>query len=464
MYECSMRRSARTQLQRFMCMINLYLPACLSACGADNMVEPWTLSSSNEPPTNGGFRDRLSAPVTPTLRAKQLMGALSCSACHTAHYEEWRTSPHSHAMTDPIFQGLLELQREQTSSTDSDAFCVQCHSPLGLRTGEVQPGFAFDELSALASEAVSCEVCHRATDVQRPFNAGLVIEHDGYLRGPIAEPEAPHGARGSALFTDSLLCASCHDVRSVDGLQLESPYVEWLRSPAAGEGVTCQMCHMQSYSGRAAPPFDSPLRDELHRHTFVATLPLASEAPQCSERGQLCSAASVRATLVAASSTEWKLDVEVENRVSGHNFPTGSAFFREVWLAVDVWRGDELIFSSGALDAEGLLSDPRNADVRNADPSLVIFHDVLRDEAGRPTLFPWRAVSRESYALEPLDTRHVVYRGSHEGGDALRAEVRLRYRKFSPRLLREIGKAEQEAALQVYDVQHTMIRMAPKPE
>jgi hypothetical protein len=365
-------------------------------------------------------------------------------------------------MTDPVFQGLVALQREQRRSADSDAFCVQCHSPLGLRSGAIQPGFGFDELSAVASEAVSCEVCHRTSEVRRPFNAGLFIEQDGYLRGPIVEPAAPHGARFSPLFTESLLCASCHDVRSVGGLTLESPYAEWLRSPAAAEGVTCQSCHMPSYSGQAAPGFDSLQRQELHRHTFVATLPLARDEPHCADPGQLCSAAVVRAKLDAASRSEWELSVDVENRVTGHNFPTGSAFFREAWIAIEVWSGDELIYQSGALDEEGMLGDLRNADVRRPDPSLVVFHDTLLDEAGQPTLYPWRAESRETHALEPGETKRVVYRGSYERHDELRAEVRLRYRKFSARLVREIGMAELEATLQVYDIQHTTARLDPR--
>lgn len=353
-------------------------------------------------------------------------------------------------MHDPVFQALIAEQRAQRGGPESDTFCMQCHSPIASRTGQITPDLDFTALEGLAADAVSCEACHRTRSVERPYNAGLLIDAEPTLRGPLPEPEAPHAAEQSDLFTRSELCASCHDVRGAGDLKLESPYEEWLDSPAAAQGNSCQTCHMRPYQGRAAPALASPER-ELHRHGFRAIEEFELSDEGCEGTSLLCGAAELEATL---SGNE--LSVRVTNLVEGHNFPTGSVFFRQAWLAVEVRDADgNLLFESGGLDADSDLHDLHDPQGRELDPQLQVFGGYLRDAEDQPTLFMWRAARLESHALVPLETREVTYRFSARPGmTSLYAVVRLRFRAFSPRLLRAIGLDDLIEDQKVIDIQH----------
>jgi hypothetical protein len=435
------------------------------------------------------FSEALSAPGTATLSAADFRGADYCGGCHTTHISQWRSSPHAHAMRDQVFQGLVELQRAQPSDLALDTFCVQCHSPIASRTGQLRTGFDFSEAEGLSTAGVTCEACHRAQHIERPYNAGLSISGDETLRGPIADPEAPHASEYSEIFEDAKLCATCHDVRNPNGLKLESPYEEWLQSPAAAESQTCQTCHMQKYIGRAAPALHSPER-ELHSHRFRAlTVNMDEEGDQdaqakdagsnCSDPGLLCSAAALQAELRVAKAADdhahmeqreqrkdegrFALEVSLRSLVDGHRFPTGSIFFRQLWLAVSV-RDDQgvLVFESGLLDPHGDLYDIFQPEASTMDPQLKVFGGYLIDVDGEPTRLPWRAVRLDSNALEPRETRELSYQFTSSNRGRLHAQVVLRFREFAPSLMHEIDRAELIGQLEVSDVARTEAVWAPE--
>ena len=151
----------------------------------------WSTSCAEQcppPPPDGGvddaglfdggvgddFYDPLSMPKTPTHDVNAFSSAQDCARCHTQHYAEWRTSMHSYAMIDPVYRALVQLRQDERDG-EEDMFCVQCHSAIGTRGGEIQPFFEFDTLSDVVLEGVNCQACHLITDVERPFNAGHVL-------------------------------------------------------------------------------------------------------------------------------------------------------------------------------------------------------------------------------------------------------------------------------------------------
>jgi hypothetical protein len=81
---------------------------------------------------------------------------------------------------------------------------------------------------------VDCASCHLRAHVRH---------------GPRAIPETPHGpVERHPLYRDAAFCAPCHQFDetglSVNGKPLENTYAEWLASPYARDGITCQSCHM----------------------------------------------------------------------------------------------------------------------------------------------------------------------------------------------------------------------------
>ncbi|MCY1008469.1 multiheme c-type cytochrome [Nannocystis pusilla] len=144
--------------------------------------------------------DALSMPREPTVALDGFASAEQCGLCHEAHYREWSTSGHAYAMSDPVFRAFVAVRQEHYGGKQ-DMFCLQCHSPIGTRGGEIVPGFDFAELQPITLEGVTCESCHKVASLARPYNSGHVLEPGGPMRGTIAEP-AVSAAHESSVRAD----------------------------------------------------------------------------------------------------------------------------------------------------------------------------------------------------------------------------------------------------------------------
>ena len=94
-----------------------------------------------------------------TLRAEE------CGSCHQQPYQEWKTTIHSQAWTDPYFQTDWKFE-------GSPQICKNCHIPLdrqqehkviGFHDKEkwnpiLEPNPEFDPV--LQREGVTCAACH----------------------------------------------------------------------------------------------------------------------------------------------------------------------------------------------------------------------------------------------------------------------------------------------------------------
>lgn len=135
-----------------------------------------------------------------TLRATE------CASCHAEFYQEWSTTLHSRAWTDPYFQADWKFDGAQQ-------ICKNCHIPLdrqqehrvlGFRDREkwqpvLAPNPDFDP--ALQHEGVTCAACHL---------------RDGEILGPYGT-SAPHAVR--KLADTNEICLRCH---VVDGTTWDS--------------------------------------------------------------------------------------------------------------------------------------------------------------------------------------------------------------------------------------------------
>jgi hypothetical protein len=359
-------------------------------------------------------------------------------------------------MHDSVFQALVALASKD--SADTPAFCLSCHSNVGTAARGLQAESGFDSYAPVVMEGVTCESCHRMTDVLRPFNAGHVLDPKAPMQGTVRAGDASpyHDTQRSATLGSAESCASCHDVQTPAGVVLEQPYREWNVAPAKDDGLVCVDCHMPKVYGEAAKDFGLQARP-LRRHVFLGPGLLTRAAALDSSTNRAL-AAEVKAQLQRSVALELppvqalcaaplgRIGVTVSSRVTGHRFPTGSAFFRELQLHLRVVDGaGKLIYQTG----EGGAPPPEAMSA------------LLFDERGERTLFPWRAARVTNLALEPLERRslELTFALPKELQWPLTAAVSLRFRTFPARLLEDLELDPSVAADVELDTQTARIEL-----
>jgi len=130
----------------------------------------------------------------PTLRAGE------CAVCHRDFFDEWSTSIHSQAWTDPYFQTDWRFD-------GAPQLCKNCHIPLDRQQEHKVLGFYDKEkwqpkLSSnpdfdakLQHEGVTCNVCHL---------------REGKILGVYGDSNAPHPVE--KINNGNEICVRCHVV------------------------------------------------------------------------------------------------------------------------------------------------------------------------------------------------------------------------------------------------------------
>ena len=130
----------------------------------------------------------------------QSLNAKGCAGCHREFYEEWSTSIHSQAWTDPYFQ-------VDWAFDGKPQICMNCHIPLDRQQEHKVVGFndkdkwqpilepnpAFD--AQLQHEGVTCTACHL---------------RNGKILGPYGSGSAAHSVE--KLANPNEVCFKCHVV------------------------------------------------------------------------------------------------------------------------------------------------------------------------------------------------------------------------------------------------------------
>lgn len=401
------------------------------------------------PTADERLHDPISMPLTPTVALADFAGAASCAGCHPEHHDAWSTSIHAYAMVDPVFQKLVAIRQADLETTE-DRFCVQCHSTIGTRSGQLTEGFSFDDQPSVVMEGITCESCHKATTIERTHNAGHHLDGTAPIQGATGASSPGHATVANPALEESAFCGSCHDVYETDGLPLERPFAEWSSSPAAASGPTCQGCHMQP-------------SDYGHDHRFVGVdIPLSegflnaeqrAEAIQASEDLLQGSAALTLDVRDLAPGGIASAEVTVTNRIEGHAFPTGSTFNRQVWIEL-IARADGVPFyTTGTLDGNGDLQDYWSDEAPYGDPDLLTLGSGFTDAGGSPTLFSWHATDHTSTALQPRRTRTwTLFLPVPEDATDVDIEARLLFRPLAPHLLRKLELGGLADRLPLYEV------------
>lgn len=153
-------------------------------------MQIFVVSPSFEKPINTSH-----APTMfPTLRAEE------CAGCHRTIYDEWETTIHSQAWTDPYFQVDWEFD-------GSPQICKNCHIPLDRQQEHKVLGFndveKWDPIlesnpdfdSKLQHEGVTCNACHL---------------REGKILGVLGNTNAPHPVE--KIENANQVCVTCHVV------------------------------------------------------------------------------------------------------------------------------------------------------------------------------------------------------------------------------------------------------------
>lgn len=146
--------------------------------------------------------DRFAWPID-TSQTPAVLGKLSakeCAACHQDFYDEWQTTIHSKAWTEPYFKVDWKFDGSQHS-------CRLCHTPLDRQQPHNVLGYRdtdkwdpilednpdFDP--RLQHEGVTCAACHY---------------RDGKIVGVLGNTNAPHPVK--KLDDPNQVCVRCHIV------------------------------------------------------------------------------------------------------------------------------------------------------------------------------------------------------------------------------------------------------------
>jgi len=148
--------------------------------------------------------DKFAWPID-TTQAPKLFKSLSakeCGGCHQDFYNEWRTTIHSQAWTDPYFQTDWQFDGKQH-------ICIHCHTPLDRQQPHKVLGYRdknrWDPIlednpdydPGLQHEGVTCAACHL---------------HDGKILGVLGNTNAPHPVE--KLDDPNKVCVRCHLVKA----------------------------------------------------------------------------------------------------------------------------------------------------------------------------------------------------------------------------------------------------------
>jgi hypothetical protein len=190
--------------------------------------------------------------------------ASACGNCHPMIVDQWIGNGHGRATYNARFYSLYngtDLSGAQpvgpgylNDFPGTAGNCANCHAPgagvdgyLGIDMNSVR-----DDITA----TIHCDYCHKiggvylnpATGSVYPNAPGVRSQRmlrppagDQIFLGPYDDIHDPDTRL--PLISESAYCAPCHQF-SMWGTPIYQSFAEWLGSPYAEQGITCQKCHM----------------------------------------------------------------------------------------------------------------------------------------------------------------------------------------------------------------------------
>jgi nitrate/TMAO reductase-like tetraheme cytochrome c subunit len=367
-----------------------------------------------------GCGDGERAEETRVLPREALLDSATCKECHQEHYDEWAGSMHAYASIDPVFRAMnARGQREAQIGN----FCINCHAPMAVREAQSADPIDIQQVPEHL-QGVTCYFCHNVASVDGAHNNPLTLANDQTMRAQIKNPVKNKAHRSEySPFVDretkesSSACGACHDIvtpspPAPQPVALERTFIEW-QGTLFAESAGCASCHMvtkpDSLIATAPGVVNRPHRSI---HTFpgvdLALTPFRDEERQRKSVSDFLDTSIHARICVQYLPNGSRFQVQIDNNIVGHNWPSGAAQDRRAWIeAIAYGTSGEVIYSSGVV-AEG-------EDVTTlADPDLWLLRDILKDEQGNDVHMFWEAfqvVERTipgSATLSVIDPRYFA--------------------------------------------------------
>jgi hypothetical protein len=370
----------------------------------------------------------------------------ACGNCHPMIVSQWITNAHGLAVSNPRFyslyngrdlSGTLQVDPGYVNDFPGTAgHCANCHAPAAGIDGYLTT--TMNAVRDVITAGVHCDYCHKVGGVYlNPATQSVYANAPGAQSQRMLRPPA-----GDNIFfgpyddihdpdtylpdiSESSFCAPCHQF-SMWGTPIYESYEEWLASPYAQAGVTCQDCHMpptgETYfalpqvGGLAHPPERIP----SHLQLGATSVELLQN--------------TVTLTLAARQvASRIEVTVTITNAHAGHHVPTDFPG-RHMVLVVTATTGGQ----GGTLPPQGgtlsLQDGPTVPAWGGAQAGLpgVAFAKVLRDvESGAsPVVSYWRQaliVSDNRIPALESDISFYTFVAPVNGAPVtVRAELRLR--------------------------------------
>lgn len=188
----------------------------------------------------------------------------ACGNCHPMIFPQWQGNAHGQAISNPRFYSLYngtDLDGvNQVAPGYLDDFpgtagnCANCHAP-----GSAVDGYLITDMNSVRdnlSSGIHCDYCHKVGGVYLdPANGSVHPNAPGVSSQKVLRPPAgdniffgpfddiPDPDTYLPQISESHFCAPCHQF-SFWGTPIYESFNEWLASPYAEAGITCQDCHM----------------------------------------------------------------------------------------------------------------------------------------------------------------------------------------------------------------------------
>ncbi len=299
----------------------------------------------------------------PSFAPKRYMLALlgkvkNCGDCHSSIiYEQWRNNGHAQAATNPRFLDLYNGTDAEGNKGVQPGFrldyphsmgnCANCHAPTAAVKNVI--GVDMNKLKGVEKLGVSCDFCHKVKDVHLRENTSMNtgVMHMDLRRPPEGHQtffgpytDVPNPDAYAPIQSNSLFCAPCHQ-GGFWGVPIYESYSEWLASPYAAKGITCQNCHMRpdSVTTNFAPGRGGLERDPL---TIPSHFDFGSR-----DTAFLASSVKMETEGNVLDDT-LRVTVAITNATAGHHIPTDQPM-RNLILLVRATnaRGKDLTYAGG---------------------------------------------------------------------------------------------------------------------
>ena len=259
----------------------------------------------------------------------------ACGFCHPAVLPQWLDNAHGRAISNERFfsmyngtdvTGLQPVAPGYLQDFPGTAgICGECHAP-GAGVDDYLT-VDMNSVRDVITAGVHCDYCHKiggvyldpVTQSVYPNAPGTRSQRvlrpppgDNIFFGPYDDIHDPDTYLPE--ISESRFCAPCHQF-SMWGTPIYESYEEWLASPYAAAGITCQDCHMPpngdsffarpEVGGLSHPPESIPSHQQLGARDPAILTDTA-----------------VLSLITQSDASRVAVDVTITNTGAGHHLPT----------------------------------------------------------------------------------------------------------------------------------------------